>query len=138
VATVETDSAAPLVLEFGAIGDDALAVVGGKAANLGVLTRAGLPVPPGVCVTTDAYRQVAAGASVSDILDAIASTPATDTARLAMLAANARAALMAAPVPGSVADAVVAGYEPLGYDVPFAVRSSATAEDLAFASFAGE
>ena len=72
VVTVETESAAPLVLEFGAIGDDAVAVVGGKAANLGVLTRAGLPVPPGVCVTTDAYRQVAAGASVSDILDAIA------------------------------------------------------------------
>ena len=138
VATVETDSAAPLVLEFGAIGDDALAVVGGKAANLGVLTRAGLPVPPGVCVTTDAYRQVAAGASVSDILDAIASTPATDTARLAMLAGNARAALMAAPVPGSVADAVVAGYEQLGHDVPVAVRSSATAEDLPFASFAGQ
>jgi len=138
VATVETDSAAPLVLEFGAIGDDALAVVGGKAANLGVLTRAGLSVPPGVCVTTDAYRQVAAGASVSDILDAIASTPATDTARLAMLAANARAALMAAPVPGSVADAVVAGYEQLGHDVPVAVRSSATAEDLPFASFAGQ
>ena len=79
VATMEADSAAPLVLEFSAIGDDALAVVGGKAANLGVLTRAGLPVPPGVCVTTEAYRQVAAGASVSDILDAIASTPATDT-----------------------------------------------------------
>ena len=138
VATVETDSAAPLVLEFSAIGDDALAVVGGKAANLGVLTRAGLPVPPGVCVTTDAYRQVAAGASVSDILDAIASTPATDTARLAMLAGNARAALMAAPVPGSVADAVVAGYEQLGHDVPVAVRSSATAEDLPFASFAGQ
>ena len=48
-----------LVLEFSSIGSDALAIVGGKAMNLGVMTRAGLPVPPGVCVTTEAYRCVA-------------------------------------------------------------------------------
>jgi phosphohistidine swiveling domain-containing protein len=135
---VETDAAAALVLEFGAIDTDALAVVGGKAANLGVLIRAGLPVPPGVCITTEAYRRVSAGAGVSDILDAIAATPATDTARLAMLAGRARAALLAAPIPDAVADAVMAGYQRLGRDIPVAVRSSATAEDLPFASFAGQ
>jgi phosphohistidine swiveling domain-containing protein len=136
--TVDTDAARALVLEFGAIGGDALAIVGGKAANLGVLRRAGLPVPPGVCVTTEAYRQVAAGAGVGEVLDAIAATPATDTARLALLAGRARAALLAATVPDAVVRAVVAGYDQLGSDVPVAVRSSATAEDLPFASFAGQ
>ena len=58
--------------------------------------------------------------------------------RLAELAAKARAALLAAPVPDPVARAVAAGYARLGADVPVAVRSSATAEDLPFASFAGQ
>ena len=46
----------PLVLQFGDIAAGMLAVVGGKAANLGELTRARLPVPPGFCLTTEAYR----------------------------------------------------------------------------------
>ena len=45
-----------LVLPFAAIGQDALPLVGGKAANLAILARAGFPVPPGVCVTTEAFR----------------------------------------------------------------------------------
>jgi rifampicin phosphotransferase len=133
-----SDSGQTLVLEFAAIDRDAIAVVGGKAANLGVLTRAGLPVPPGVCVTTEAYRQVAAGVALATLLDAIAATPATDTDRLALLAGRMREALLAAPVPDAVADAVVAGYRQLGPDAAVAVRSSATAEDLPFASFAGQ
>src|SRR6185503_13040482 len=132
------EPAGDVVLEFAAIDADALALVGGKAANLGILTRAGLPVPPGVCVTTEAYRQVAAGAALNPILDAIAATPATDTARLASLAAKARAALVDAPVPDDLVRAIVAGYAQLGSNVPVAVRSSATAEDLPFASFAGQ
>ena len=134
----EPDSANVLVLPFAAIDRDALALVGGKAANLGVLTRAGLPVPPGVCVTTEAYGQVAAGAALAALLDAIAGTPATDTDQLASLAGQMRAALLAAPVPDAVADAVIAGYGQLGSSLPVAVRSSATAEDLPFASFAGQ
>ena len=128
-----------LVLEFAAIAADDLHRAGGKAVNLGALTRAGLPVPPGVCVTTDAYRQVAAAARGFDaLLEQIAATLPTDTARLARLAGDARAAMLAAPVPDAIAHAVVAGYERLGRDVPVAVRSSATAEDLPFASFAGQ
>ena len=50
-----------LVIDFSAIDGTMLATVGGKAANLGELTRAGLPVPQGFCVTTDAYRAVALG-----------------------------------------------------------------------------
>ena len=131
-------SASELVLDFANIDGDALAAVGGKAANLGVLTRAGLPVPAGVCVATEAYRQVAASAGLDALLAALASTPTTDIARLASLAGEARASMLAAPVPDPVARAVVAGYARLGVDAPVAVRSSATAEDLPFASFAGQ
>jgi rifampicin phosphotransferase len=133
-----TDSASPLVLDLADIDPAALAVVGGKAANLGLLTRAGLPVPPGVCVTTEAYRCVAAFAGLETIFDALSTTATIDISRLAELAGRARASMLAAPVPDSVAQAVTAGYARLGDDVPVAVRSSATAEDLPFASFAGQ
>lgn len=63
-----------LVVGLAEIGGDELAVFGGKAANLGILTRAGLPVPPGLCVTTDAYQRVAAEAGLESVLDALADT----------------------------------------------------------------
>ncbi|MDT7786735.1 MAG: rifampicin phosphotransferase [Pseudonocardiales bacterium] len=108
-------------VDFGAIDGTMLAVVGGKAANLGELTRAGLPVPQGFCVTTDAYRAVAQA-------DALASTTPE----------NARRTLLETPVPQAIRDEIVAEYRKLGDNVPVAVRSSATAEDLPFASFAGQ
>ncbi|HEX4817930.1 MAG TPA: PEP/pyruvate-binding domain-containing protein [Nonomuraea sp.] len=109
-------------LDFSEIDAGMLAEVGGKAANLGELTRAGLPVPPGWVLTTEAYRQVAAGLET-----------AGDG-----LAERARRHLLEAPVPGHVRDTIVKHYAALGDDVPVAVRSSATAEDLPFASFAGQ
>ena len=124
---------APLVLDLAALDAGMLSVVGGKAANLGELIQAGLPVPPGFCVTTEAYRQVAASAAIA--FDAIEAAAAGDLPRLA---AQARAAILAAPVPAAVARAVVEAYARLGAEAPVAVRSSATAEDLPFASFAGQ
>ncbi|MET8146617.1 PEP/pyruvate-binding domain-containing protein [Sphaerisporangium sp. NPDC005288] len=123
----------PLILGFQDIAADALPLVGGKAANLGVLTRAGLPVPPGICLTTWAYRRVAEGAHLGEVLDALARTAPGDTATLAELAGRARAAVLAAPVPDDIARAVRRAA-----DGPVAVRSSATAEDLPDASFAGQ
>ncbi|HKR50843.1 MAG TPA: PEP/pyruvate-binding domain-containing protein [Pseudonocardiaceae bacterium] len=115
-----------LVLALSCLGVRLLPVVGGKAANLGELIRAGFPVPPGFCVTTAAYQQVAVGA-----VDVRAQDPDR-------LAEQARAAILAALVPAAVADAVDRAYRALGDDVPVAVRSSATAEDLPWASFAGQ
>jgi pyruvate,water dikinase len=115
-------SDATLVLPLEAIdpADPAtLGRVGGKAANLGALVRAGLVVPAGVCLTTAAYRRAVA---LGPVLDA------------PVLAAEARAAVLASPVPREVADAVRAACP----DAPVAVRSSATAEDLPDASFAGQ
>jgi pyruvate,water dikinase len=96
--------------------------VGGKAANLGVLLAAGLPVPPGFCVTTAAYRQVAAAAGVDP------SGPADES----------RSRLASASMPADIVSAILAAYAALGDDAPVAVRSSATAEDLPEASFAGQ
>ncbi len=127
-----------LILGFDQMDASMLASVGGKAANLGELTRAGLPVPPGLCVTTAAYELVAAGAAIDQVLDALAATAPDDVRALTDLAGQARAALLAAPTPPAVGEAITRAYAGLGDDVPVAVRSSATAEDLPFASFAGQ
>src|SRR6059058_856094 len=129
-----------LIFPFSAIDHDSLALVGGKGANLGEMTRAGLPVPPGFCVTTTAYAQVAEGAELATILEELANARADDTARLAALATAARAGLLAAPVPPAIITALTEAYQELGKGraSPVAVRSSATAEDLPFASFAGQ
>ncbi|MGH3935527.1 MAG: PEP/pyruvate-binding domain-containing protein, partial [Pseudonocardiaceae bacterium] len=115
-----------LVLDLGCLDAQLLAVVGGKAANLGELIRAGFPVPPGFCLTTAAYQQVA-----EDAVDLRAYATSS-------LAEHARAAILAAPIPPAIADAVDRAYRALGDNVPVAVRSSATAEDLPWASFAGQ
>ncbi|WP_283134954.1 PEP/pyruvate-binding domain-containing protein [Rhizohabitans arisaemae] len=123
----------PLILKFGDIGPELHALVGGKAANLGVLVQAGFPVPAGLCLTTEAYRRVAETADLDDVLQELAQTPAADVAALNRLAERARRLVAAAPVPGDIADAVRGSARG-----PVAVRSSATAEDLPHASFAGQ
>src|SRR5262245_23515741 len=94
------------ILDFAEIQGDTLALVGGKAGNLGELTRAGLPVPPGFCLTTVAYQQATAGTDLSEIFDALEHTSTTDLPALTALAEKARAAILAAPIPGDIADAV--------------------------------
>ncbi|TWF79638.1 pyruvate,water dikinase [Pseudonocardia hierapolitana] len=107
------------VVELKALDAQALPRVGGKAANLGELIAAGFPVPPGFAVTTAAYTRVAAALDLSD-------------------PERAREALATAEPPAAITEAVQAAYSALGTDVPVAVRSSATAEDLPWASFAGQ
>ncbi len=122
-----------LVLDLAAVNAAMLPIVGGKAANLGELIGAGLPAPPGFCVTTEAYRQVASSASIP--FEELESAKTEDLARLA---GKAREALLAAPIPAEITSAVRDAYARLGSESPVAVRSSATAEDLPFASFAGQ
>ncbi|HEX2186883.1 MAG TPA: PEP/pyruvate-binding domain-containing protein, partial [Chloroflexota bacterium] len=114
-----------------------LALAGGKAANLGELIRAGLPVPPGFCITTVAYRRLSQDAGLESVLEALAQTGPQDVPRLEELAAQAREGILAAPVPPEVAAAIARAYGALGATA-VAVRSSATAEDLPDASFAGQ
>ncbi len=136
-------SSTDYVLPFSALNRDMLALVGGKAANLGELTGAQLPVPPGFCVTTIAYAQVAEEADLQSVLDAYPAGENEKTEkpeRLANMAHAARTRLLAATMPEEIAAAITESYGVLGAGepIPVAVRSSATAEDLPFASFAGQ
>lgn len=124
----------PWVLDLLDPGADDLATVGGKAQNLGRMLAAGLPVPPGFCVTTTSYR-VVVGDRLDGLLPVLAAADPGDRDRLAE---RARTLVATAAVPAALVDAVAAGYRALGDDVPVAVRSSATAEDLPAASFAGQ
>ncbi len=130
----------PLVLSFEDIRAGMLVQVGGKAANLGEMTRAGLPVPAGFCLTTAAYERVVREAELGPMVEQLASTPATDTAQLQRCAEAVRDRIRDVAIPDDIAEAVTAAYGELasGVPVPVAVRSSATAEDLPFASFAGQ
>src|SRR5881398_725515 len=98
------------VLPFTALNRTSLPIAGGKAGNLGELTNAGLPVPPGFCVTTEAYARVADGAGLEALLAELAMTRADDTTRLAELAASAREKLLAAPVPALLSQAIAQAY----------------------------
>ncbi len=128
-------SNSPLVLSLTAIDGSLVPLVGGKAANLGELIQTGLPVPDGFCVTTAAYELASQQAGLEPILYELATTNAGDTSRLENLAAAARAALLAVTVPTAIVEAIREAYHEV---LAVAVRSSATAEDLPFASFAGQ
>jgi pyruvate,water dikinase len=129
-----------LVVPLRDLDGNSLALAGGKAAHLGELIRRGFAVPDGFCVTTAAYAQVAAAAGIDPLLAELAGLAAEATARQAHLAGQIRAALLRTPLPGDLEAALTRAYETLSGTpaVPVAVRSSATAEDLPGASFAGQ
>lgn len=129
-----------LVLDFAAIDRTLLAVVGGKAAHLGELSRIeGIRVPPGFCVTTHAFaRFMAASPSIDDARERIARTKPDDRDAIRALSADVRRTLEAAPIPDDVVRAIRDALARLGADAACAVRSSATAEDSPTASFAGQ
>ena len=137
----ESDHA--LVVRLGHLDGSMLPLVGGKAANLGELITAGLPVPDGFCLTTEAYKEATATVQdgilrqLGDLQKALQGT-ANQATELAVMAGRAREAIRGTPVPPDVTAAVEQAYSALGHETPVAVRSSATAEDLPFASFAGQ
>jgi DNA-binding MarR family transcriptional regulator len=117
------------IVSLAALRREHLAVAGGKAVNLGELLAAGMPVPDGFCLTTAAYREVARAPAVVAAIAGLANGGAAEAVR---------AALLAAPVSREIAAALVSAYAGLGDEAVVAVRSSATAEDLPDASFAGQ
>jgi len=124
---------------------DDTARVGGKASGLGSLLRAGIRVPPGFAVGTDAFREVLEGGLGRDIAARLDGVDVADTEALEAASAEVRRLVEEAPVPVAIADAIRAGYAELcrrvgagEEELPVAVRSSATAEDLPDASFAGQ
>ncbi|MHC4607106.1 MAG: phosphoenolpyruvate synthase [Planctomycetota bacterium] len=123
-----------------AAGDTALA--GAKGANLGEMTRVGLTVPPGFVVTSEAYGKfVVSGRLQKEIVRIIGGADLSDQESLITVSRQIRKLLRDAPVPGAVRSAIAAAYAELagGGEEPWvAIRSSASAEDLPGASFAGQ
>ena len=119
---------------------DRAADLGGKGASLARLARAGLPVPPGYVVTTAAFAEAMTAVDPSGALRAsVEALPPGDVRAIARAAVRFRARITAAPLPGGVASVIAASYRDLGGGpgAAVAVRSSATMEDSAAASFAG-
>ncbi len=128
------------VLELREIDATQVAAAGGKGAHLGELSRLdGIRVPAGFCVTTDAFRRITAHApSLGDGMDRLSRLAPDDLASIRTSSAEVRHAIERIAIPGDVAAAVTGALSRLGESAPCAVRSSATAEDLPAASFAGQ
>ncbi len=132
----------PAVLWFEDVNRGETARVGGKGANLGEMTAAGLPVPPGFVVTAEAYRAFMDGSAAgAEVRSRLATLDVYDPGKLSDAARELQALVVRAPMPDAVRRAIVQAYAQLagqgGSDAFVAVRSSATAEDAPDYSFAG-
>jgi pyruvate,water dikinase len=131
---------------FNEIGAGDVELVGGKGANLGEMARAKFPVPPGFCVTAPGYRHFLETTGLDQTIRTILeNTRMDDPIDLEAKSAEIRASILAEQMPTAIAAEVHKNYielgERMGMDggnLPVAVRSSATAEDLPTASFAGQ
>jgi pyruvate,water dikinase len=128
------------VMGFGQIDSTNVADVGGKGAHLGELSRIdGIRVPDGFCVTTDAFQRVVAEApSIAAELDLLSRVKPDDRAAIRTLSADIRRVIEGVAMPGDLVAAITESLARLGEHASYAVRSSATAEDLPTASFAGQ
>jgi pyruvate,water dikinase len=123
------------------IGADDVAAVGGKGASLGELATAGLPVPPAFVVTAETYRNFIEEAGIDEELFAAVDVDVDDSDALARAERRARELIRNAPFPDGIREEILGAHGQLrgdDEDVFVAVRSSATAEDLPDASFAGQ
>ncbi|OKH93942.1 rifamycin-inactivating phosphotransferase [Streptomyces uncialis] len=128
------------VLDLQEVDETQVAVVGGKGAHLGGLSRIeGIRVPDGFCVTTDAFRRIMAEApSIDDQLDRLSRLDPDDREAIRTLSARIRRTIEGIALPDDLATAITRALARLGEESGYAVRSSATAEDLPTASFAGQ
>ena len=130
----------PYVLDLHEVDETRVAVVGGKGAHLGELSRIeGIRVPGGFCVTTDAFRRIMTEApSIDDRLDQLSRQNPEDREAIRTLSAQIRRTIEGIAIPGDLAAAITRALARHGEQAAYAVRSSATAEDLPTASFAGQ
>jgi pyruvate, water dikinase len=131
----------PFVMNLSEVSESDLPQVGGKAGKLGELVRQGLPVPPGFVLTTEAYRAFVEATELKTIIPAaLAKIDPAEPATVEAAAETIRTAFETTPFPDDQRTAIASAYETFArqHAVEFvAVRSSATAEDLEDASFAG-
>jgi pyruvate, water dikinase len=128
-----------LCVWFDELTRDDVPLAGGKGANLGDMIQAGLPVPPGFVITAPAYRRVVETAALAGrIDDLLLDLDRSACNQLQKVEPLIRDLFTDVLIPTALEETIVSCYRQLGENVPVAVRSSATAEDLAGASFAGQ
>lgn len=126
------------IVWFNEVSKNDIALVGGKGANLGEMTKAGFPVPQGFIVTADTYFDFMEQAGImSTIRELLEPVDVNDSRRLQDVAAQIRQVISGATIPPETASEIKKAYNKMGNGL-VAVRSSATAEDLPDASFAGQ
>ncbi|MGC5287624.1 rifamycin-inactivating phosphotransferase [Micromonospora sp. DT231] len=130
----------PYVVDLREVDRTSVALVGGKGANLGGLTRIdGVRVPAGFCVTTAAFRRIVAqGPAIGDLLDELARLRPDDREAIRVLSAEVRQRIEGTAIPDDLGAAITRALLVHGEQSAYAVRSSATAEDMPTASFAGQ
>ncbi|MBX3014302.1 MAG: phosphoenolpyruvate synthase [Caldilineaceae bacterium] len=128
------------VLGFQEIDKTKLPLVGGKGANLGELAKLeGIRVPAGFCISTEAYQRIIGTSSaINELLAQLAQLKGEDQGQIRELSAALRRLIEGTTIPEEIQAAVVHQLARLGANAAYAVRSSATAEDLPTASFAGQ
>lgn len=128
----------PFVLWFSEVSKNDIAKVGGKGANLGELARAGFPVPNGFIVTADAYYYFLQQTKLAPAIEkTLRNINPEDSKKLNAVSKVIKTYILKAAMPTDLKNQIISACKQLG-DVPVAVRSSATAEDLPEASFAGQ
>ncbi|PSP59311.1 phosphoenolpyruvate synthase [Halobacteriales archaeon QH_7_66_36] len=127
------------VLWLDDVGSDDVGSVGGKGASLGEMWNAGLPVPPAFVVTADTYRRFIEETGIAEELFAAVDVDSDDSAALARAESRAEDLILGTEMPDEIREGILDSYANLDDGEAFvAVRSSATAEDLPDASFAGQ
>ena len=130
----------PYVLGFKKIDKTKPAIVGGKGANLGELSRMeGIRVPEGFCVTTEAYKRIIKDhQELNHLLDHLSLLRLGEPEKISQISAKIRAVIAETAIPKEIEEQIASYITLLGEKNAYAVRSSATAEDLPDASFAGQ
>ena len=132
------------VQKFEDLNKSDIGIAGGKGANLGELTQAGIPVPPGFVVTAETYEKFMEDSGINDkVLDILDKIDINDTKALQAAAEEIKAIIIETPIPDDMVMFIKEAYNQLCQrvgedDTDVAIRSSATAEDLPEASFAGQ
>lgn len=128
------------LLSFKDINKTLLMVVGGKGANLGELSRIeGLQVPEGFCITTEAYKRVVEdNEEFNNLLEELVPLKVEDWEKVGEISGKIRSLIEGITIPKDIDEGIVAYLKKFGEKNAYAVRSSATAEDLPLASFAGQ
>ena len=127
-----------MVIDFSKISKNDVMTAGGKGANLGEMVSAGINVPSGFVVTADEYKEFLRINGLEEIFEKELTEADKDEVKLLKAAEKFRALIKKGKLSENLINEVKTAYKNLGENIRVAVRSSATAEDLPDASFAGQ